>query len=184
MNFKRNNQLIYLTTMTRIFSILTVLLLFVSINVKAQSSLKFGHINSTQLLGMMPETKVADSSLQKFGSSLESQLKTMTNEYQSKISDFRSNEPNMADPVKESKIREINEIEQRIQDFQETAQNSLQKKKEELYTPIIKKAEDAIKSVAKENAYSYIFDTSTGSVLFAQESDDIMPKVKTRLGIK
>lgn len=145
---------------------------------------KFGHINSTQLLSIMPETKVADSTLQKFGASLESQLKTMTNEYQSKVSDYRANEANMAEPVKEAKVREINDLEQRIQEFQESAQTSMQKKKEEIYTPIIKKAEDAIKKIAKDKGFSYIFDTSVGVVLFAQDSDDIMPLVKTQLGLK
>jgi len=132
----------------------------------------------------MPETKLADSTLQKFGTSLESQLKTMTGEYQGKVSDFRANEATMSDPVKEAKAREINDLEQRIQEFQESAQQSLQKKKEEIYTPIIKKAEDAIKGIAKEKSYSYIFDTSVGVVLYAQESDDIMPLVKTKLGLK
>jgi outer membrane protein len=160
------------------------LIMALSASASFAQSLKFGHINSTQLLTLMPETKVADSTLQKFGASLESQLKTMTNEYQSKINDYQANVNNMAEPVKEARVREINEIEQRIQDFQESAQQSMQKKKEEVYTPIIKKAEDAIKKVAKEKSYSYIFDTSAGTVLFAQESDDIMSLVKAQLGLK
>ena len=169
--------------MTKFIKLVAFAILISATSVSAQT-LKFGHINSTQLLGMMPETKVADSTLQKFGSSLESQLKTMTNEYQSKISDFRANEATMAEPVKDAKAREINDLEQRIQEFQESAQQSLQKKKEDIYTPIIKKAEDAIQGVAKDNGYSYIFDTSVGVVLYAQDSDDIMPMVKAKLGLK
>ncbi|MFM9057071.1 MAG: OmpH family outer membrane protein [Bacteroidota bacterium] len=151
---------------------------------QAQHSYKFGHVNSTQLLSLMPETKSADSSLQKFGLSLENQLKTMTGEYQNKISDFKSKEASMADPIKEAKLREISDLEERIQTFQESAQSSMQKKKEELYTPILKKAEEAINAVAKENKYSYIFDTGAGSLLFAQESDDVLPLVKGKLGLK
>ena len=163
---------------------LAVLLFLIAAGTTHAQSLKFGHINSTQLLSLMPETKVADSTLQKFGTSLETQLKTMTNEYQSKVSEFRAGEASMAEPIKEMKAKEINDLEQRIQDFQDSAQQSLQKKKEEIYTPIIKKAEDAIKGIAKEKGYSYIFDTSVGVVLFAQESDDILPQVKTKLGLK
>ena len=129
---------------------LAVLLILVAAGSMQAQTLKFGHINSTQLLSLMPETKVADSTLQKFGTSLESQLKTMTNEYQSKVGEFRANEATMAEPIKEMKAKEINDLEQRIQDFQDSAQQSLQKKKEEIYTPIIKKAEDAIKGIAKE----------------------------------
>lgn len=153
-------------------------------SVQAQATLKFGHINSTQLLSVMPETKNADSSLQKFGASLENQLKTMTAEYQGKINDFKAKESSMSEPVRDAKVKEIGDLEERIQDFQESAQASMQKKKEELYTPIIKKAEEAINAVAKEKSFSYIFDTSVGAVLYSQESDDILPLVKTKLGLK
>src|SRR5687767_5541543 len=89
-------------------------------SLQAQTTLKLGHINTTQLLSMMPETKNADSLLQKFGASLESQLKTMTGEYQNKISDFKAKESSMADPVRDAKVKEIGDLEQRIQDFQES----------------------------------------------------------------
>lgn len=168
--------------MTRILAILCGVLL--GISVQAQSPLKFGHINSTQLLSQMPETKAADSSLQKFGASLENQLKTMTAEYQGKIADFKSKEGSMADPIREAKLKEISDLEERIQSFQESAQSSMQKKKEELYTPILKKAEEAINAVAKEKGFSYIFDSSAGTLLFAQESDDVLPLVKGKLGLK
>lgn len=151
---------------------------------QAQSTHKFGHVNSTQLLSLMPETKAADSSLQKFGVSLESQLKAMTAEYQGKITDFKSKEGSMAEPIREAKLKEISDLEDRIQTFQESAQSSMQKKKEELYTPILKKAEEAINAVAKEHKFAYIFDTGAGALLFAQESDDVLPLVKAKLGIK
>ncbi|OQA12552.1 MAG: periplasmic chaperone [Bacteroidetes bacterium ADurb.Bin397] len=169
--------------MTKSIKLLAIIFILATGAIQAQT-LKFGHINSTQLLTQMPETKMADSTLQKFGTTLEAQLKTMTNEYQSKVTEFRANEATMSEPIKEAKAKEINDLETRIQDFQESAQTSLQKKKEEIYTPIIKKAEDAIKGIAKEKGYSYIFDTSVGVVLYAQESDDIMPLVKAKLGLK
>lgn len=153
-------------------------------SIQAQATLKLGHINTTALLSQMPETKNADSLLQKFGNSLESQLKTMTAEYQNKIADFKAKEGSMAEPVRDAKVKEIGDLEQRIQDFQESAQSSMQKKKEELYSPVIKKAEEAINAVAKEKSYTYIFDTSVGAVLYAADSDDIMPMVKQKLGLK
>ncbi len=147
-------------------------------------NLKLGHINSTQLLTFMPETKVADSALQKFGSSLESQLKTMNAEYESKINEYKKDDASMAEPIRSARIKEITDLEDRIQDFQQSAQQSIQKKKEELYSPIIKKADEAIKTVAKDKGYSYIFDSSVGVLLYAMEGDDIMALVKTKLGLK
>ena len=119
--------------MTKYLSILCTCVLALTLTASAQSTLKFGHINSTQLLSTMPETKMADSSLQKFGSSLEGQLKTMTAEYQSKLQKYQSSRDSMPDAIKAVKEKELEDLGNRIQDFQQTAQESIQKKKEELY---------------------------------------------------
>lgn len=150
--------------------------------VKAQA-LKFGHINSAELLSSLPEIKDADKKLQEFGASLETQLKLMTNEYQSKVQAYQNQQASMADPIKEAKVKEISDLEVRIQEFQQTAQESVSKKKEELYSPILKKAEDAIVEIAKEKGYAYVFDTSAGSVIYAQPGDDLMEVVKKKLNV-
>jgi outer membrane protein len=106
-------------------------------------------------------------------------------EYQAKIADYKSKEASMADPIKEAKQKEISDLEERIQAFQESAQTSLQKKQEELNGPIVKRAQDAINAVAKEKGFSYIFDsTPGGTLIFSQDADDILPLVKAKLGIK
>lgn len=169
--------------MKKTFFFAVVFLSVLTIGISAQT-LKFGHIDSGALIQMMPQTKQADSSLKKFGESLDSQLKGMTAEYQSKLQSYQSKADSLPDAIRTVKEKELTDLGQRIQDFQQTAQESIQKKKEEIYGPILKKAEDAIKDIAKEKSYSYIFDTSLGSVIFAQESDNIMPMVKTKLGIK
>ena len=147
-------------------------------------TLKFGHINSAELIQSMPQTKQADSTLKKFAESLDGQMKTMTIEYQTKLQAYQTKADSMPEPMKADREKELYNLQTRIQDFQQTAQESIQKKKEEIYGPILKKAEDAIKALAKEKSYSYIFDTSVGAVVFAQESDDIMSMVKAKLSIK
>jgi outer membrane protein len=146
-------------------------------------TLKFGHINSADLIQLMPETKHSDSTLKQYGQSLDTQLKTMTTEYKSKLDSYQSKRDSFADAIRASKEKELEDLGNRIQEFQQTAQESISKKKEEIYSPILKKAEDAIKDIAKEKGYSYIFDTSVGAFLYAQESDDIMPLVKAKLGL-
>ena len=61
----------------------------------------------------------------------------------------------------------------------------MQERQSELMKPLVDRAKKAIEEVAKENGYSYIFDTSTGvgALLYTPESDDIMPLVKKKLGI-
>jgi outer membrane protein len=160
-----------------------IALLFSSFALNAQT-LKFGHIDSSVLIQMMPATKQADSTLRKYAESLDGQLKAMSMEYQSKLQSYQSKADSLPDAIRATKEKELTDLGQRIQDFQQTAQESIQKKKEELYSPILKRAEDAIKQIAKEKAYSYIFDTSLGSVIYAQEGDNILPLVKEKLGLK
>jgi len=156
--------------------------LFVGNTLFAQA--KFGYINSDELLSIMPEVRKADSSLQLFAKSYQDQLEEMGKEYQRKVQDFQGQEKNMTEAVKEVKIKEIQQLEERIQSTQQSAQEKVARKKEELYSPILEKADKAIKDVAKANNYDYVFDASRGNILYAKESDNILPLVKTKLGIK
>jgi len=165
---------------TKLFCLVAVGMLLT----QAVSAQKFGHINSTLLLSFMPETKMADSTLTRFGADLEGRLKTMGVEYQAKVQEFQTLEASMSGPIRDSKIKEITDLEERIAQFQESAQQSIVSKKEETYSPIIEKAQEAIQAVAKEGSYTYIFDTSAGVLLHAADSDDIMSLVKAKLGIK
>jgi outer membrane protein len=108
----------------------------------------------------------------------------MITEYQTKLADFQKNEKTLQDYQKELKQQELLDLQNRIQSFQDGAQEKLQTKKQEIYSPILKKAEDAVKAVAKENGYAYVFDTSIGAVIYAQDADDIMPLVKKKLNLK
>ena len=80
-------------------------------------------------------------------------------------------------------MREIGELEQRIQDAQEKAQEDLAKQEEELLKPMVEKTNQAIKAVAEENNFTYIFDISAGMVLYYDKGEDILPKVKAKLAI-
>lgn len=145
---------------------------------------KFGHINSQELLSLMPERIEAQEELQKHAERLESQLMSMQSEYQAGIQEYQNNEANYDDLKKQDKIAEIQGLEQRITTFQQSAQESIQKKEQELFTPLLEKAQNAINDVAKDGKYTYILDTSSGALLYYEDSEDILSKVKKKLGIK
>lgn len=164
---------------------ITVLIIFVSIFYTLQAqSLKFGHINSAELLSLMPEIKKADAKLESYKKELEETNTTLLTEYQTKIQEYQQKETLMTEAIKEVRQKEIMDLEKRIQEFQGTAQEKLAIKKEELYNPTLEKAEAAIKAIAKEKGYAYVFDTSLGAVLYAQDSDNIMDLVKKKLLIQ
>lgn len=160
---------------------LLTLVCILSINSYAQN--KLGYIDSQELLILLPERKTAEAEVQTFAKSLESQLQAMTSEYQQSVQDYQANEASYDDLVKQDKISEITGLEQRIQSFQQNAQQALQTKEQELLEPILAKARKAIEDVAKEEGYTYIFDRSLGTVLFAKESENILSKVKKKLNL-
>lgn len=152
-------------------------------SVLAQGKSKFGHIDSQVLLESMPEKKQADKDLEAFANQLQSQLQAMTTEWETKMKDYRANSAVMTDIIKQTKEEEIAGLEQRIQNFQQNAQGSLAKREGELYQPILDKAKEAIDQVASENSYTYVFDTSSGALLYQPDGDDILPMVQKKLGI-
>lgn len=152
-----------------------------NLNVSAQS--KIGHINSNNLLELMPERTKAAAEVEAFAKQLESQLKNMSAEYETKLRDYQSQQALMTEPVRQTKVQEITDLESRIQQFQLTAQESLQKKESEILKPLIDKARNAINTVAKEKGYDYILDTGLGVVLYFDTGDDILPLVKQKLGL-
>lgn len=145
---------------------------------------KFGHVNSNDLLSMMPEVKVADSTLDTYQKGLEELNQSMVTEYSAKLATYQTDGPKWSEEKRQVEEAALADLENRIQKFQASAQDKFQSKKDEIYTPILKKAEDAIKAVAKENGYAYVFDLSVGAVIYAQDSDNIMDLVKKKLGLK
>lgn len=145
---------------------------------------KFGHINSSELLQIMPESKKVQEDLQSYAKQLESQLTTMSTEYQTKVTEYQTNEKVWTDLVKQTKVKEITDLERRIGEFQQTAQESLQEKEQQLFQPLLDKAQKAIDEVAKANGFSYIFDTSTGALVHTPADGNILPLVRKHLGIQ
>lgn len=170
--------------MKNVFVLFFSLLLLVNVqSLQAQVKLKLGHINTNELMAAMPGRDSAQKVLQEYAKSLEDQLTLMNNEFQTKYQDYMTNETSFLEPIKEMKQKELLDLQTRIDDFKTQAQELLSKKETELVQPLIDKAKKAIDEVAVEKGYNYVFDTGTGALIYYQDSDDIMPFVKAKLGM-
>ena len=150
----------------------------------AQKAIKLGHINSNDLLKMMPGRDSAQKVLEKHAKELETTLKGMQNELETRYQDFTANQAQMSELIKQTKTKELQDMQARIQDFQDNAQKDYQDKEKKILTPIIDRAKKAIEDVAAENKYTYVFDSGVGSLLYQDASEDILPLVKKKLGLK
>lgn len=165
---------------------LSFILLFTAFTLSSNSQVKqkFGHINSQEILQAMPGKDTVKTALDKYKNELEQELITMQKEFDTKYQKFLGEQEKLQEPIKSSKIKELQNLQQRIEDFKTDAQELFANKEEELLSPLIKKAKEAIEKVAKDNKYTYIFDAGVGFLLFSDPMDDITPLVKKELSIK
>ena len=157
---------------------------FQAVTTSKPAGQRFGHINSADLIELMPETKKAEKALATYVQSLEGQFTGMQRDYQKKVTDFQAQEKSMLENVKQTKIRAIQELEMELQETQAASREKVADKRAELFKPILKKAEKAVKEVGEENNYDYVFDTNAGSFIYTKESHDVMPLVKKKLGLR
>lgn len=162
-----------------------LLLVFISASgfVYAQKAPKFGHINTNDLITAMPDRDSALKKLEVFAKDLDANLESMNVELNKKYDDYLKNRETMSNLVRQTKEGEIQDFQQRIQAYQESAQQEIQKKQAELMQPIVAKAKKAIEDIGKENGFIMIYETSALQFMSA-EVQDVMPLVKTKLGIK
>jgi outer membrane protein len=149
----------------------------------ALSAQKFGHINTQELFTQMPEVAQIKLKMDTIQGQYESQLASMQEEIQKKMQDYQAQEATMADAVKQIRQQELQEMNQRIQLFYQTAEQDIQKKQQELLAPVHEKMSKAIKVVGERENYTYIFD-SAAMVHIGPDAIDVTPSIKKELGIK
>ena len=141
---------------------------------------KLGHINSEELVSLMPELQNVQTELTEIQEKADATYKGMLQEYQNKVIAYQNDEKNLSGPTLDARQKEIIDLENRIAQFEQASQKSFQEKYLELMKPIEEKAINAINDVAKNGGYSYIFDTSKGIILF-ENGDNILPLVRNKL---
>jgi outer membrane protein len=163
-------------------ALVAVCIVFAGNLAKAQT--KIGYIAIDQLVDQMPETKAAIANITAYNKQFIDQLTTMNNELQSKGQAYQAQRATMTDAVRTSKEGELADLQKRFQDYQTTAQQQVEAKRNELGKPIIEKVRAAAAQVAKEKGYAYVINSSQTDLIVSPPSDDLLVAVKAKLGLK
>jgi outer membrane protein len=168
----------------KLFSKALLVLLF-ALPIGAFAQTKVGHVNTSKIMEVMPEVKVASAKLDSLNKSYQARMKELLDDYQTQLQALQSPEANQwTETIKSDKEKALQQLGERIQTFKETANNDLQKKQEEMMTPIRKKLNDAIQDVATAGKYTLVLDSGAqGIVLFSTDTDDLTVAVKKKLGL-
>ncbi len=161
-----------------------MLFVFVSMVTVAQAQ-KFGYVNSQALLAEMADVKQARSELETLEKQLRAKGQGMLTELQTKYQEVQKRvaEGALSPKQQEEEATKLRTEEAKIAQYEQDMIKKIQEKEATLLQPILDKVNTAIKNVAEENGYTFIFDSSTQILLYAQESTDVSSLVKTKLGI-
>lgn len=145
---------------------------------------KLGHINGQKLVEHMPEYKAAYEQLNTYKQQYEEALKKMQTEYEGMITEYQKAEQTGSTPkvILEQKVRDIEAKRQGILDFQEQASADVQNEEQRKLEPVLNKAKDAIEAVAKAQNFTYVFDASSGTLLY-MGGEDVTKPVCAHMGI-
>jgi outer membrane protein len=149
---------------------------------KAQG--KMGYVDFNAIVDAMPETKTLQTQLQTYQKTFMDQLQTMQNEFQTKGAAYEKSRATMTDATRTATENELQDIQKRIQDYTNTAQQQVQAKSNELSKPLFDKVRGAITAVAKEKGYTYVVDSATTNLLVSPPTDNLLAAVKLKLGLK
>ena len=160
-----------------------LLLLIAPMSVFAQ---KFGHIKTQEILVTLPEYTKAQTDIDTMRKQYEDDMKRISDELAKKYTAYQQEQANLPKNIQERRQKELQELNEKGMQYQQDAQQNLEKSWMEMMQPIAKKVDDAIKAVGQEGKYVYIFDLSTTNLPYVSEtlSTDVTAAVKARLGLK
>ncbi|WP_343558536.1 OmpH family outer membrane protein [Sphingobacterium sp.] len=156
----------------------------------ANAQQKIGHINFADIIQSTPDYKTAEAQLKTLSENKTKEIQGMVTILQTKQKEGTDKLRTRSEANKDTLDPELNKLGQEIQDMQtriqssqQTAQEELGKKEDELITPIQRKVADAVNAVAKEKGMAYVFDISSTNIPYFQGGEDLTAAVKSKLGI-
>ncbi len=145
---------------------------------------KFGTVDANAIMQDMPEMKTIESQVAEKAKTYETEYQKLQEEVQKKFAEFQEldKDPNALPAIKERRMAELQELDQKAQQFAQTAQQDLQRQQAQLMQPVQQKLVDAIKAVGTEQGYTMILPAGVAAFT-AADVVDVTPTVRTKLGL-
>lgn len=144
---------------------------------------KFGTVDTNTIMTSLPDLKTVQDQISQASKRYEDEFKKLQDQMNKEYSDFQALPADTPEAIKQRRQGEINDLYQKLEQFQATAQQDLQRQQQQLMEPLVTKVQAAITAVGQEQGFTFIFEQ--GMALYSgSDVTDITPAVKTRLGIK
>ncbi|MBO5707879.1 MAG: OmpH family outer membrane protein [Bacteroidales bacterium] len=140
--------------------ILIAVMAVMSVAASAQN-LKFGYVNFNEIVMLMPEMDAARATMEENQKTNEEILMSMYQEYQTKMQDYQAKAATWTSAIRESKEKELMDIESRLQQTQQSLQQEMQQLQSSLQAPIYEKAQTTVQEIAKAQGLAFVFEESS-----------------------
>ena len=162
--------------------ILIAAMAVMSIAASAQN-LKFAYVDFNEVIMLMPEMDAARATLEENQRTNEEILMAMYEEYQTKAQQFQQKAATWTPAIRESKEREIMDIQTRLEQTQQSLQQEMQQLQNSLQAPIYEKAQNTVNELAKAQGIAAVFEMSTLLYVDPAQFVNLTPEARTALNI-
>lgn len=159
------------------------MLIVCSVGIFAQEH-KFGHVSIQELAAGMPEMTEGKKKLEGVSKQYESELAKMYEELNKKYTDFVGAKDSLTDAIKARRTQELQELEQRFNNFRQNSTEEVQKQQQELERSVMESIVKAVKEVGEEGGFTYVMDKNSALYISTTHSVDLMDKVKAKLAAR
>ena len=147
------------------------------------SAQQMAKVNFQELVMLMPEMDAARETIAASQKEAEETYSAMVEEYQGKLSQYQQKQATWTAAIRESKERELMEIQNRIQEFQQSISQELQNQQNQLTAPIQEKANKAVTDLAKAKGVLVLFDISQAIYFDESKVVDLTAEARKALNI-
>ena len=149
----------------------------------AANAQKFGIVNGEEIFNALPEVAKIQEQITEASKRYEDEFKKLQDEFDKKYTEFQNIDSNTPDSIKERRMAELQELDQKMQQFRQTAQQDLQRQQQTLIAPVEQKIMEAINAVGQEGGFTFIFPDGMASYS-GKDVINVTADVKAKLGIK
>ena len=160
--------------------LIIVIIFLVTFNSISQS--KVAHIDTYELITSMPEMIQVQKELEKQFKAKQNEVRLMEAELRSLLKKYEIEVPDYSPEENQSRLEEIQGQEENIRMYMNQIYKEIQKKEEELTSPIMEEILDAIQVVGNSQGFDYVIDSSKGQGVILANGKDLMNDVKIYLG--
>ena len=144
---------------------------------------KWAYVDFNELVMLMPEMDEARATMDENQKTNEEILVAMYEEYQTKMQQYQQKAESWTPAIRESKEKEIMEIQSRFEQTQQSLQVELQQLQQNLQAPIYDKAQTTVSDLAKAKGVALVFEKSSLLYLDPAQGIDLTPEARTALKI-